>query len=201
MSIDLVYDVPEELAQDAPLPELLKAVKSIETWTERHAEVLDYVYRRRVRAALSGRATTIEALRELDRHLAQVTNPIRREALNALGKPYYERWCAYRELLEGPIALLASAAPDLVMQRRHVREIVGRVTRQPGITQQELIDALRLGKANATRILKLMEANGLIERRAVGRENHVYLGRRGEAHAPQPDAQRWGRLLCKSKVA
>ncbi|MGH8570710.1 MAG: helix-turn-helix transcriptional regulator [Gammaproteobacteria bacterium] len=201
MRIDLAYDIPEELALGAPLPELLKAVKAIDTWTERQAEVLDYVYRYRIQAVLSDRRTTIEALRELDRHLAQVTNPVRRDALNALGKPYYDRWCAYRELLEGPIALLASAAPDRVMERQHARGIIDQVSRQPGIPQQVLIDVLGLGKPNATRILKLMDASGLIERHAVGRENHVYLGRRGEAHAPQPDVQRWGRLLCKSKAA
>ncbi|MGH9892379.1 MAG: hypothetical protein ACREA0_10420, partial [bacterium] len=87
MSIDLVNSVPEDLADRASLADLLDAVKSVETWTERHAEVLDYLYRRRLAASLS-RRSTLEDLRELDRHLAQVTNPIRRIHLDGLGKPY-----------------------------------------------------------------------------------------------------------------
>ena len=86
------------LADRASLAELLDAVKSVETWTERHAEVLDYCYRRRLAASLS-RRSTLEDLREFDRHLAQVTNPIRRNHLDELGKPYWGRWQAYRDLL------------------------------------------------------------------------------------------------------
>ena len=187
MSIDLVHSVPEDLADRASLAELLDAVKSVETWTERHAEVLDYLYRRHLVASLS-RHSTLEDLRELDRHLAQVTNPIRRIRLNGLGKPYWDRWQAYRDLLEIRIALLRSAAPQRLAAQPRIREILERVARTPVLSQASLIHDLRLGRANATRILNLMEQNGLIERDKIGRENRLRLGLHGARFIP--DAHR-----------
>lgn len=187
MSIDLVNSVPEDLADRASLADLLDAVKSVETWTERHAEVLDYCYRRRLAASLS-RRSTLEDLREFDRHLAQVTNPIRRNHLDGLGKPYWGRWQAYRDLLEVRIALLRSAAPQRLAAQPRIRDILERVASTPGLTQANLINKLALGKPNATRILNLMEQNGLIERDKIGRENRLRLGLHGARFIP--DAHR-----------
>lgn len=87
MAIDLITCVP------ADLDELLNAVRAIEHWQERQAEVLDYIYRFRLTRCIATRAP-LEELRALNEYLSCVAQPRRQAALDALVVPYYARWCA-----------------------------------------------------------------------------------------------------------
>jgi DNA-binding MarR family transcriptional regulator len=80
---------------------------------------------------------------------------------------------------------------------------------ETGIAQADIQDRLKLSKANLTRVLGLMEDHDLIERRKVGRDKQVFLGRRAqqkkatpvEAPTPKSEFRRGLTLLSGSKHA
>ena len=45
MNLDLLNDDPQRLAREAPLDDLLAAVRAVEDWTDRHGQVLDHLER------------------------------------------------------------------------------------------------------------------------------------------------------------
>ncbi|MGH8654865.1 MAG: MarR family transcriptional regulator [Gammaproteobacteria bacterium] len=57
----------------------------------------------------------------------------------------------------------------------HCAEVLDRVDKQEGMSQVQLGDAMDLKPANISRILGILESNGLIRREAVGREKKVFL--------------------------
>jgi DNA-binding MarR family transcriptional regulator len=60
-------------------------------------------------------------------------------------------------------------------------DVLARVGSRPGMTQQELADALLVTKGNICQVLDRMEADGLIERRRDGRVKRLDLTPRGAA--------------------
>ena len=60
-------------------------------------------------------------------------------------------------------------------------DVLARVGVRPGLTQQELADALLVTKGNVCQVLDRMEADGLIERRREGRAKRLHLTERGQA--------------------
>jgi len=187
MSIDLACAVPETLAQEAKLGDLLDTVRNTAVWEDRQAEVLDYVYRERLIRLIRERAP-VEEIRAFHEHLGRVAHPRRKEAWEGLSKPYFARWSAYRDVLENRIAALSSEAPRQVLQRAHVREILDLVATGAADSQKTLGEMLGLTKTNLTRVLQLMEANELIERRSQGREKRLVLGVHGELVAREGSA-------------
>ncbi|MEZ5583079.1 MAG: MarR family transcriptional regulator [Candidatus Competibacteraceae bacterium] len=176
MAIDLINSIPPELAESADLDELLHAVRSIEQWQDRHAQVLDYIYCHRLLRLLRTRAPLTEAIALYD-HLAHVNHARRRAELNGLEqRRYAERWRAYQDLLDDQITVLSSDVPQQALQRTHALEIVALVKSGQATTQQAIQEQLGLKEANLSRILKLLEANELIVRRKKGRENHLLPG-------------------------
>ncbi|GAB6040608.1 helix-turn-helix transcriptional regulator [Endothiovibrio diazotrophicus] len=175
MTIDLVYCDPAELADHADFDTLERAIDALDSWEARPAEVLDFVYRSRLIRLLQERAP-LERLRELNDHLGRVAHRGRRAVLDALEPPYHARWTTYREILEDRIAALDSAASDRLLDYAHVAEALASIGEAGEIGQKKLGEALGLSKPNLTRVLKLMEANELIERRRAGRENRIALG-------------------------
>jgi DNA-binding MarR family transcriptional regulator len=59
-------------------------------------------------------------------------------------------------------------------------DVLARVGAAPGMTQQELADALLVTKGNVCQLLDRMEADGLLERRPEGRAKRLHLTERGE---------------------
>lgn len=202
-NIDLIHCVPERLAEEADLNDLLQTIRSIEQWQERHAEVLDYIYRMRLIRLLTRRSSE-EGLRELADHLDRVTHPRRSEDLNSLARPYGERWSVYKDILENRLAALRSSAPEQVLKKAHVEQILDLVTKGGVTKQNDLQKTLGLKSANLTRILNLMEANDLIERRTIGREKRIETGPNGErfrdkkTEAVKP--QRWASVFRIDKA-
>jgi DNA-binding MarR family transcriptional regulator len=200
-TIDLIHCVPVKLAEKASLDQLLQTAKSIEQWEERHAEVLDYIYRQRLIWMLTRRASA-DDLSALDEHLERMLHPRRLEAMRHLGRAYGERWAAYKDILESRLASLRSPAPQQVRKMAHVEQILDLITSGRATKQAEIKKALGLRSANLTRVLKFMEANELIERRTVGRENLIGPGPGIERGQPAPETDtpktpRWAHCLSK----
>ncbi len=181
-TIDLVDCVPANLAEEATYDDLWQTVRGIEIWQERQAEVLDFIYRFRLIALIRSRddaEESVKKLKMLGSHLDRVTHPERCKALNALSRHYGERWIAYQNLVEQRIAVLEAATPETLLNRAHVKEILRLVLDGPR-SQKDIEGELGLKPPNAVRILKMMEANELIERQTVGRENRIIPGPVGE---------------------
>lgn len=152
-----------------------------------HVDALDYglrhiVVRLLVRSAERDELTdAYDALRRLV--------PIERESELAEWVP---RWRAFADLLDARLASLAARQPERALGLLHAQEIVDFVARSPGCTQSELCDLLPidppLKPANLSRILGVLEAHEFIERRAVGREKRVHLGRLGDTAVSPPPA-------------
>ncbi len=181
--IDFVHCVPEVLAEQATLGDLWETIRGTISWTEREAEVLDFIYRFRLIRLLRTRAHSAAVradLRALHEHLEGVVHPVRSEALNHLEKPYAARWAAYREIVENRLAAIESPAPASFLNRAHVREILVLIRQGRVRNQHEIEQTLDLKAPNVTRILKIMEVHEIIERRAVGREKILLPGPKGE---------------------
>lgn len=200
-AIDLIHCVPVKLAEEASLDQLLQTAKSIERWEERHAEVLDYIYRQRLIWMLARRASADE-LSGLNEHLERMLNSRRLEAMEHLSRPYGERWAAYKDILESRLASLRSRAPQQVLEMAHVQQILDLICSGRATKQSEIKEALGLRAANLTRVLNVMEANDLIERRTDGREKLIQPGPGIERARPSqekdiPKTGRWARCLSK----
>jgi DNA-binding MarR family transcriptional regulator len=176
--IDLINGSPEILAESADLSDLLGAVRGIRKWEERHAEVLDHIYRFRTLRLLRSEPDE-QALKALLNHLERVTHPRRMEILNGFSKAYGTRWLAYMDLIENRLIALTSPVPKSLLSRAHVKQILDLVSFQEEVSLQKIQTALRIKANNLTRILDLMEANELIERKVYGREKILCLGDTG----------------------
>lgn len=54
-------------------------------------------------------------------------------------------------------------------------DVLNHAGAEEGRSQQELADVLLVTKGNITQLLDAMEREGLVERRRIGRTNHIYL--------------------------
>jgi DNA-binding MarR family transcriptional regulator len=180
--IDLENDPAEVLAEGSDFKSLLEAVEDVEKWGDRPAEVLDHVYRQRLIRFIRSEAGE-EKLQEMIEHLDRVTRSDRLEALNHLEKAYGERWQAYMDLIDSQLAALSCDAPDMLLKRAHVKEILEMIASGRVDTRKEIQDRLHLRQPNLTRILNMMEANELIETQSVGREKRIRLGPMGRSRA------------------
>jgi len=134
---------------------------------------LDLVLRLRVFRTLA-RASDVEALRAEYDDLQRLV-PHRREAdLNAAPRFWATRWKTLANLVETAAEASVVRDPEKARRLAHSAEILRAVEADAGLSQTELGERVKLQPANLTRILAVLEANGLIERRAVGREKQVF---------------------------
>lgn len=181
--IDFNHCVPEVLAKTASLADILTAAKAITTWSDRTAEVLDYIYRTRLARLLKNRDYSkdiADELLEFSEHLERITHPGRAKQLNGLTHAYGERWLGYLELLEDRINAVQNSAAENVLERKYVRDILELLITDSVNEQAEIRNRLKLTQPNLTRVLDLMENNELIARRKRGRKNFLELGVNGE---------------------
>jgi hypothetical protein len=186
MHLDPRYLIPEQVTNDATLDNLLDLLRNEQEWDEHPARILDHAYRERLIRAIESRADAAP-LRELRDHLSRAAVLIG-ERLDNPDTPYPERWRTLRDLLENRLALLRSAAPELAMQRAHVPEILDLIIAEPDIEQAEVGRRLGLEGPNLTRVLKLMENNGLVIRRSRGRSKQLTPGPNAERMRPADTA-------------
>lgn len=202
---DLLIDAPQDHLL-LPLPELLAVVRAISAWTDEHATRLDYIYGQRVARTLAGRCS-VEDLSGLLDHLRRAIGLLRRAA--GLDASWLARWEGMASAIDARIDQLTSQDVEAVLERAHVKPLLKLVAEQQradpqGVPQALLLEKLGLKKANLTRILNLLEANELIERRGAGRENRVVLGRNVPEDFQRlaaPDAARAGPRAGSSQIA
>ena len=64
-------------------------------------------------------------------------------------------------------------------------DVLARVASREGLTQGELAESLLVTKGNISQLVTKLVASGLLERRADGRSQHLYLTDRGRVLATQ----------------
>lgn len=149
-----------------------EALRGAEEVGPEHLRKADYAFRHQVVRLL------VRAAEEEE--LAAASEAMRSVLPLDLEDAYPEwsaRWLGFSDLLEARLAALRSRTPGAARALRHADEILAHVEANPGDNQAAIADVLRLGAANLSRILGVLEAHELIERREVGREKLVYVGR------------------------
>jgi hypothetical protein len=194
-----------------PLEDLHAEVQKLgqDQWAGRSAEVLDLAYRQRLLRMLGQRASK-EDLNHLQDHLKRVAGWARRlteeTPARQAGEVWGARWKGFADLVDTHRVMQATRDSARVLELAHVRDIIDfvRAHSQPPL-QSEIRERFKLGKANLTRILNVMEANGLIERQEIGRENRIRLGREAPEEALAKPARRTRdtpmKHLCPPRVA
>lgn len=96
--------IPDRMAEETPLVDLLDTIREADSLTLRMAEVIDFIYRVRLRRIIEGAHSKEKMLqaRRLNDHLARVTHVRHQEKLSQLieGIDYFQRWLAYQAILE-----------------------------------------------------------------------------------------------------
>jgi Winged helix-turn-helix DNA-binding len=191
----LLAEGPLQLLE-RPLAEYGRLLREAESLPAESVEAVDYaachmVVRLLVRAA--GDEELVAAYDDL-RRLA----PVSRETELASWIP---RWRGFADLLDTRLAMLSTRDPEVVLRRAHAPAILELVQREPGLTQAEVGQRLGLKPANLSRILGMLEAHELIERRNLGRERRLHPGRLAPAAAPTAarggELQRGSFFLCR----
>lgn len=140
-------------------------------------EAVDYTLRHTVVRLLS-RATR-EKENDLAGELVEAYDALRRlvpPAREAELAAWLPRWRGFADLLDARLATLASRDVAGALRLAHSSEILAEVAADPGLTQAQLGLRLGLKPANLSRILSVLEAHELIERRSVGRERRLHPG-------------------------
>jgi hypothetical protein len=173
MMIDLVHCIPEKLAETVAINDLTETVLSMESWNDRKAHVLDFIYRqlldRLLRVAKRGEDSA-RGLRGFAEHLDRATHPVRLKKLEHLSKPYGARWTAYLDIMNGCLASLESDVPDRAMGLKNVPEILAFILEHGTVERKKIQVKFNLKDGNLTRILNTMESSDLIISETVGRE-------------------------------
>jgi hypothetical protein len=137
-----------------------------------HLEAIDYALRHTV-VRLLVRAAEREELAETYGALRALVPVAREEEL----AEWAVRWRGYADLLDARLAALAARDEGDPRKLMHAEPILDLVEREEGLAQGEIGERLDLKPANLSRILGVLEAAELIERRSVGREKRVFPGR------------------------
>lgn len=167
----LLHKSPEYWAREATLTELQAEVRSIDTFDESIAQVLDFVYVDRCMRALTRvHDTSREDALALADHLERVAHDSVRDELDQLERPYFARWRLLSEIMQRAATRLE--VPLRILERRHVRDILLHLYRAGGrVAQSELTLIPNEGQRSVT--LKLMEQWDLIVRHANGQLRFV----------------------------
>ena len=176
----LTTALPRELFE-LPLDACTPWLREDEPLSDRELEALDYVVRNQVARAL-GQRSSADALEELSDSIAALVPVEREEAM----RPWVTRWRGMAAVLDARAASLDAQDVDEAMRMAHAPEIVKMVREEPGITQGVLRERLALKPANLSRILGILEASELVERRKVGRQNQLFPG----PQTPEPPSPR-----------
>lgn len=167
----LLSQGPAELL-DRPLEDYAALLRQAVDLEPDHLEAVDYALRHTV-VRLLVRAAGEEEMEAAYDALRRMV-PVARASELAEWIP---RWRAFADLLDTRLGILASREPGLALRFAHAEPILHLVADAPGLTQVEIGERLELKPANLSRVLGVLEAHEMIERRRVGREKRVYLGR------------------------
>ena len=176
-AFDFSSDDPERLLAECSPDDLFRAVKAFGRWDERALGVtstaLSYwtcstVARPRDREGIG-------EIRSLIRRL-QAIQPLNRQEPDLNVEAYYQRWNGMVSVLESRAHLLDYHDPAEVEARMHMKELRDALwadTTGQGLRTQQLLNTLKVSAPRLSQLLALAEAEGLIERRKIGREYWV----------------------------
>lgn len=206
-SLDLAAISLERLQEQVSWEVLSSAVRRLDRWDESLAAKLDDFYRVRMVRALRSRESE-EELAAFSGHLALAAHDLRKEQLNALPRPYFDRWRAWSDLLATRHRMVSTPGwLKAILANRRKARIVYQVTRAGRISQDSLRQCFQdeFSAPYLTRLLNELEANLLIERvRSPGdaRQKDILPGSDAPALAviePFLDAET--RAACEAKLA
>lgn len=183
MKIDFSHLDPARLVDTAAPNDVVDAVGRIDASMQFEVEALDYVHQHWVLRALRERtdADHLQRLRTLADHLrlAAGTNE---DVLDGFDPPFAKQWRALAALVDHRIELTETQDVDEALQREHVRTILEVIGKHGSLASQDQLLAhlgrrqIAMGKANLSRILKLLEATELIAREKIGQRNAIVPG-------------------------
>jgi DNA-binding transcriptional ArsR family regulator len=134
-----------------------------------HLDTIDYAVRHWLIRLIVSNASS-EELEDTYSTLRRLVPVAREEDL----ADWKKRWNAFADLLETRVAIRANQRPAQALKLAHAEDILVLIEDEPGILQSEIAERLGLKRANLSRILRVLEANELVDRRIVGREKQVY---------------------------
>jgi CRP-like cAMP-binding protein len=151
-----------------------------------HLDAIDYAVRHWLIRLLVSNASS-EELEDTYSTLRRLVPVTREEDL----ADWKKRWSAFADLLETRVAIRANQRPEQALKLAHAEDILRVIEDEPGISQAEIGDRLGLKRANLSRILHVLEANELVDRRTVGREKHLYSPFLQNEVPPKPEQGRF----------
>lgn len=166
----LLREGPTELL-DRSLFDYARALHGLEGLEDNHLEAVDYVVRHQTVRLLVKRASEDELAEAYDSIKSLV--PVERERD---WSRWHQRWNGIADVLDARLASLAAREPNTARGLAHADRILDLVRVRPDLSQNQIAEYLDLKPANLSRILGVLEAHELIERRTVGREKQVRLG-------------------------
>ena len=169
-SSQILAEGPAELL-DRSIHDYALALHSLDGVEEEHLEAVDYAVRHTVVRLLVRKAAEEESAECYDSIKSLV--PVEREEE---WMHWYRRWTGIADVLDARLASLAARRPEEARRLAHADEILALASEEPGLAQAQIADRLDLKAANLSRILGILEAHELIERRRVGREKRIYVG-------------------------
>lgn len=160
---------------EAPLSEFTALLRAKVLPTDEEMAILDAMVELRVLRALR-RSSDRDTLKAEVHGLHRLVPHRVRAELDRRTYPWSARITAYADLLDLAAEAGSNRDPKLARSLAHAKELIAFVTKHPGLSQAELGTAFEppLRPANLSRILGVLEANGLVRRDAVGKEKHVY---------------------------
>lgn len=180
---------PAQLSSVTSTAEILAAVRQFgadDGWSPRALQTLDHLLVVWT-ANTAARPDDVEGIAELQ----QLIDYVRHRSANRQHLPLasQSRWEALHDVLESRRHAIAGRQPERILDRAHVRAILGLIG--TGTTQRELTAGLQgrdinISSGRLSQLLSLMEAHGLIDRRREGRENRLSLTPAGQQAAPAP---------------
>lgn len=180
---------PAQLSSVTSTAEILAAVRQFganDDWSPRALQTLDHLLVVWT-ANTAARPDDVEGIAELQ----QLIDYVRHRSANRQHLPLasQSRWEALHDVLESRRHAIAGRQPERILDRAHVRAILGLIG--TGTTQRELTAGLQgrdidISPGRLSQLLSLMEAHGLIDRRREGRENRLSLTPAGQQAAPAP---------------
>lgn len=180
---------PAQLSSVTSTAEILAAVRQFgadDGWSPRALQTLDHLLVVWT-ANTAARPDDVEGIAELQ----QLIDYVRHRSANRQHLPLasQSRWEALHDVLESRRHAIAGRQPERILDRAHVRAILGLIG--TGTTQRELTAGLQgrdidISPGRLSQLLSLMEAHGLIDRRREGRENRLSLTPAGQQAAPAP---------------
>lgn len=180
---------PAQLSSVTSTAEILAAVRQFgadDGWSPRALQTLDHLLVVWT-ANTAARPDDVEGIAELQ----QLIDYVRHRSANRQHLPLasQSRWEALHDVLESRRHAIAGRQPERILDRAHVRAILGLIG--TGTTQRELTAGLQgrdidISPGRLSQLLSLMEAHGLIDRRREGRENRLSLTPTGQQAAPAP---------------